>query len=600
MATRASAQGRRNRGPRDEIREPVTNREIARTLEEIGDILEIKGESAFRVAAYRNAARSIEVLPDEVSARYRTGGPSALREIPGVGASIAAKIEELLTTGRLRYYEELKGTIPRVTLELTRIPGVGPKTAQKLSQALRVTSLEDLEQVIDTPQAARHFRPKTRERIKAGLALLKRLSGRIILPVAEPIAREFVDALRTCPGVAKVDPVGSLRRMRETVGDVDIVCAAADPPRAIACFVSHPGVREVLAKGDTKATVVHGDGVQVDLEIVPHEEYGSLLQHFTGSKQHNVALRTWAVEHGFSISEHGIKQGGRLVRFEDEREVYRFLGMDWIPPELREDRGEIDAALRHALPRLIEERDIKGDVHGHSTWSDGHEPIDALARAAFERGYEYLAITDHSGGLGVAHGLDAGRIAARHKEIDAAKRRYHGKIHVLEGVEVNIRADGRLDLPDELLAQMDIVVASVHSAFGQDKAQLTRRLLGAIANPHVDIIGHPSGRLLGERDEYPVEWGDVFKAAAAHGTALEINAFPNRLDLKDTLAREARRHGALLVIGTDFHEASHFALMRYGIAVARRAWLTKQDVVNTRPWAEFSAWLEERPGAVHA
>jgi DNA polymerase (family 10) len=578
----------------------MTNREIARILAEIGDILEIKGESAFRVAAYRNAARSLEVLPEEVGARYRAGGTGALKEIPGVGASIAGKIEELLTTGKLAYYDEIKGTVPRVALELTRIPGVGPKTAQKLSQTLKVASLADLEHVIDTPQAARAFRPKTRERIKAGLALLKRLSGRVVLPVAEPIAREFVDALRACPGVAKVDPVGSLRRMRETVGDVDIVCAAADPRRAIDCFVSQRGVREILAKGDARATVIHEDGVQVDLEIVPREEYGSLLQHFTGSKQHNVALRTWAVEHGFSISEHGIKKGERLTTFDEEGKVYRFLGMDWIPPELREDQGEIDAALRHALPHLIEEGDIKGDVHGHSTWSDGHEPIDALVRAAIERGYEYVAITDHSGGLGVAHGLDAGRIAERHGEIEAAKRRYHTKIHVLEGIEVDIRADGRLDLPDGILSELDIVVASIHSAFAQDKARLTRRLVGAIANPHVDIIGHPSGRLLGTRDEYPVEWGDVFRAAARHGTALEINAFPNRLDLRDTLAREARRQGVLLAIDTDFHEAAHLALMRYGIAVARRAWLTRADVVNTRPWPEFSAWLAEHAGAVRA
>lgn len=353
-------------------------------------------------------------------------------------------------------------------------------------------------------------------------------------------------------------------------------------------------MREVLAKGDAKATVVHADGVQVDLEIVPREEYGSLLQHFTGSKQHNVALRTWGVEHGFSISEHGIKRGGRLVRFDDEREVYRFLGMEWIPPELREDQGEIEAALRHALPRLIEERDIAGDLHGHSTWSDGREAIEAVVRAAIERGYAYIAVTDHSRGLGVAHGLDAARVAERHAEVEAVRRKYGAKIRLLEGVEVDIRADGRLDLPDAVLEMMDVVIASIHSAFGQTREQLTRRLVGAIENLHVDILGHPSGRLLGERDEYGVEWDEVFRAAARHGTALEINAFPNRLDLKDTLAREARRRGARLVIDTDFHEARHLDLMRYGVAVARRAWLGKDDVVNAQPWRELAAWLRER------
>ncbi len=569
----------------------VTNKEIARILTDIGDILEIKGESVFRVIAYRNAARSLEFLPEDVHELYRRGGRKALDAIPGVGASIALKIEELLQTGRLRYYEQIKKAIPAVTLELTKIPNVGPKTAQKLYEILKVRSVGELEQALDTPRAASYFRAKTRERIKQGIALLKRLSGRILLPFAEPVAREFVEMLRQCPGVSNADPVGSLRRMRDTVGDIDIVCAAADPPLAIEQFVSHPAVRQVLAKGETKATIIHAAGVQVDLEILPRAEYGSLLQHFTGSKEHNIALRTWGVAHGFSISEHGIKRGDTPHTFEDEADVYDFLGMDWIPPELRENRGEIEAALQHRLPTLIEERDIRGDLQGHSMWSDGHDTIEDLVHASADRGYDYLAITDHTKGLGVAHGLDAARVAERHAELEAVKRKYAGRIHVLEGLEVDIRADGRLDLPDEILGRMDIVVASIHSAFAQPKAQLTRRLVGAIENPHVDILGHPSGRLLGEREEYPVEWDAVFRAAAARGVALEINAFPNRLDLSDTLAREARRHGALLVIDTDFHKAEHLSMMRYGVAVARRAWLTKADVVNTRSWRQLSAWL---------
>jgi DNA polymerase (family 10) len=300
------------------------------------------------------------------------------------------------------------------------------------------------------------------------------------------------------------------------------------------------------------------------------------------------------VEHGFSVSEHGIKRGRTLHTFERETDVYKFLGMDWIPPELRENRGEIEAALHQRLPALIEMRDIKGDLQGHSTWSDGRDTIDVLARAAVARGYRYLAITDHTKGLGVAHGLDAARVADRRKEIEAIKRTYGGRLHVLEGLEVDIRGDGRLDLPDDVLESMDIVVASIHSAFAQPKAQMTARLLGAIENPHVDILGHPSGRLLGEREEYPVDWTAVFKAAVAHGVALEINAFPNRLDLSDVRAREARRLGALLVIDTDFHRAEHLDMMRYGVAVARRAWLTKADVLNTRSWTRLSAWLDRR------
>lgn len=569
----------------------MTNKEIAKVFYDIGDILEIKGESVFRVVAYRNAARSLEFLPDDVNEVYKQGGVKELENIPGVGASIAEKIEELVKTGKLKYYDQIKKEIPAVTLKLTKIPNVGPKTAQKLSETLKVKSIEELEKVLDTPKAGRFFQEKTRERIKTGIELLKKLSGRIILPFAEPIAREFLETLRECPGVLKVDPVGSLRRMRETVGDIDIVCAAKDPKRAIDCFVSHTKVRDILSKGDTKATIIHKDGIQVDLEILPKEKYGSLLQHFTGSKEHNVALRTWGVEHGFSISEHGIKKGGKLHTFEHEQDVYKFLGMDWIPPELRENRGETEAALKHTLPKLIEEKDIKGDLQGHSVWSDGHDRIETIISAAILRGYEYIAITDHTKGLGVAHGLDEKRIHERHKEIEGVRKKLGDKIHILEGLEVDIRADGHLDLPDDILKEMDIVVASIHSAFAQTKDQLTQRLVGAVENPNVDILGHPSGRLLGERDEYPVEWDDVFQAAAETQVALEINAFPNRLDLKDTLAREARRQGAQISIDTDFHKIEHLEMMRYGVSTARRAWLTKNDVLNTRVWKDFSEWL---------
>jgi DNA polymerase (family X) len=572
----------------------VTNKEIAKVFSDIAEALEIQGESVFRAIAYRNAARSIEFLTDDISEIYRTGGRKSLVAIPGVGPSIAEKIEELITTGRLAYYEELKGKIPAVTLALTKIPGVGPKTALKLYEVLHVKNIEELEQIIDTPQAAQHFRNKTRERIKMGIALLRRISGRIILPFAEPIAREFVEALRGAPGVVQVDPVGSLRRMRETVGDIDIVCAALDPEQAIDRFVNHPSVKHALARGETKATIVHADGVQVDLEILPTAEYGSLLQHFTGSKEHNVALRSWAVERGFSLSEHGIKTAEAVHTFEHEQDVYGFLGMDWIPPELRENRGEIEAARTHTLPDLIVEQDIKGDLQSHSLWSDGHDPIDALVRAAIERGYTYFAITDHTKGLGITHGLDAARIAERHEEIVAVRRTFGDRLHLLEGLEVDIRADGQLDLPDEILGTMDIVVASIHSAFAQSKQQITRRLLGAIDNPHVDIIGHPSGRMLGEREAYPVAWDEVFEAAERHGVALEINAFPNRLDLNDALAREARTRGVRLVIDTDAHKVEHLGMMRYGVAVARRAWLARGDVLNTRPWVEFSAWLSRR------
>jgi DNA polymerase (family 10) len=570
----------------------MTNKEIAKVFYDIGDILEIKGESVFKVIAYRNAARSLEFLPDDVNEVYKVGSLKALEQIPGVGVSIAEKIEELIKTGKLKYYDEIKKEIPPVTLELTKIPNVGPKTAQKLYEKLKVKNTEELAKALDTPKAGKFFQQKTRERIKTGIELLKRLSGRIILPFAEPIAREFVGTLKNCPGVLKVDPVGSLRRMRETVGDVDIVCAAREPKKAIDCFVSHTKVREVISKGATKATVIHEDGIQIDLEILPQEKYGSLLQHFTGGKEHNVALRTWGVEHGFSISEHGIKKRGKLHLFEHEEDVYKFLGMDWIPPELRENRGEIEAALKLKLPKLIDLKDIRGDLQTHSTWSDGNNTIEAMVESAIKHGYEYFAITDHTKGLGVAHGLDEKRVKARHKEIEQVRKKLGSKIHILEGLEVDIRADGHLDLSDDTLKEMDIVVASIHSAFAQPKGQITQRLVGAIQNPHVDILGHPSGRLLGQREAYPVEWDDVFQAAAKTGVALEIDAFPNRLDLSDVLAREARRQGAWIIIDTDAHKIEQLSMMGYGVSTARRAWLTKPDVLNTRSWKGFSEWLE--------
>ncbi|HYM90683.1 MAG TPA: DNA polymerase/3'-5' exonuclease PolX [bacterium] len=585
-----------HRGPPGSVGEKnrVTNKAIARIFYDIADILEIRGENLFRAMAYRNAGRSIELSAEDAGVLYRYGGRRALETIPGVGPTIASMIEQLVTTGHLKYYNRIARKIPPVARALTRIPNIGPKTAMELYRALAVSSIEDLERVIDTPIAAVQVREKIRQRIKAGIALLRRRSGQIPLPVAEPIARDLVEALRECPGVVSADPVGSLRRMRETVGDIDIVCATRDPEQAIGRFVSHPRAKQVLGAGVTKAAIIHADGVRVDLEIVPAEQYGSRLQHFTGSEEHNARLRTWAMERGFSISEYGIEKDDRLHTFAHEEDVYKFLGMDWIPPELRENQGEIEAALRHGLPDLVEERDIRGDLQSHSTWSDGHDQIDAVVRAAIDRGYEYLAITDRTKGVGITRGLDAARVAERHNEIAAAKRRYEGRIQLLEGVEVDIRADGHLALPDEILRTMDIVVASIHSAVAETTQRITRRLVAAIDHPYVDVIGHPSGRLLGEREAYPAGWDEVFAAAARRRVALEINASPNRLDLNDTLAREAGRRGVDLAINTAAHKVEHLAMMRYGVAVARRAWLTPAHVVNTRPWTRFSTWLYER------
>ena len=570
----------------------MNNKEIAKILYDMADILEIQGENPFRVVAFRNAARTVEFLAEDINDIYRDKGLQGLDELEGVGRGIAERIEELLKTGRLKEYEQLKHRVAAPTILFMQIPGVGPKTAQKLYEKLHAQTIEDLEKLLSSGKGDRWFKEKTRNNILRGIEILKRISGRTLLPIAEPIARRIVELLRSTPGVKQAHAVGSLRRMKETVGDIDFVCASDQPERAIEAFTSHTDVDKVLAKGDTKATVIHKENIQLDLEILPERSYGSLLQHFTGSKEHNIALRTWAQERGLSISEHGIKKGGRLYTFSREEDVYQFLGMDWIPPELRENRGEIEAALRHRLPRLIELSDIRGDLQGHTVWSDGHDRLETIIERALELGYEYLAITDHSKGLGVAHGMDEQRVREQWREIDRLRRRYP-TITILKGMEVDIRANGDLDMPNEILRELDVVVASVHSAFTQTKEELTKRIVGAITHPSVAIIGHPSGRILGTREGYEVDWEEVFAAAAAYGVALEINAFPNRLDLADGLVFQARKAGVIFAIDTDFHEVSHLDLMRYGVAVARRGWLTKEAVVNTRPTAELLAWLAQ-------
>lgn len=568
----------------------MINKEIANIFYDMADVLEIQGEIPFKIVAFRNAARTVEFLAEDINDIYRKKGIEGLEGLEGIGRGIAERIEELLKTGKLKEYEQLKHRVAAPTLVFMEIPGVGPKTAQKLYEKIHAQTIEELSTLLKAGKGDKWFKEKTREKILRGLDILKRLSGRTLLPVAEPIARHFVEVLESTPGVKKAHAVGSLRRMKETVGDIDFVCASSQPEKAIEVFAAHPDVDKIVVKGETKTTVIHKEGIQLDLEILPENEYGSLLQHFTGSKEHNIALRTWAAEHGMSISEHGIKKGNRLHRFSREEDFYKFLGMNWIPPELRENRGEIEAARKHRLPKLIELTDIRGDLQGHSVWSDGHDRIEKIIEKAIDLGYEYVAITDHSKGLGVAHGMDEKRIKKQWEEIDNLQKRY-SRIRILKGMEVDIRANGDLDMPHEILKKLDVVVASIHSAFGQERDQLTSRLVGAVRHPFVDIIGHPSGRLLGTREPYDVDWDALFAAARKFDVALEINAFPNRLDLSDPLVFQAKNLGIKFAVNTDFHEISHLNLMRYGVAVARRGWLTEEDVVNTQPWKILAPWL---------
>ncbi len=570
----------------------MKNTEIAKVFQDMADLLELKGENPFKIRAYQRAARAIEHLPKELEIMVEEG--EDLQNIPGVGEAIAKKITELVTTGKLRVYEELKAEFPEGITALLEIPGIGPKTAKKLSTELGIKTVDEPEQAIKEGKVAKLFRlgEKTAENILQQIQALRRKDQRIPIGEALPVVDEVLNALRTIPGVKNLTAAGSLRRFRETVGDIDLMGTADNPEEVIKAFVSLPQVRQVLAQGPTKASVILPGGLQADLRMVEHDSFGSLLQYFTGSKQHNIALRTKEQKKGLKLSEYGITDlsTNKLEKFATEEDFYHRLGLQYIPPEIREDQGEIELAEKGALPRLIEISDIKGDFHVHTKWSDGHDTIEAMARAAKALGYKYIAITDHSAGRGIAKGLNEERLRQQIEEIKQLNQKL-GDFHILTGIEVDIRADGTIDLPDGLLAELDVVIAAIHSAMTQSEEQITRRLLNAIENPHVDIIAHPTCRLIGEREPSAVDIEAVFKAAARNNKALEINAMPDRLDLKDTHIYRARELGIKLAIGTDAHSTAQLGFMRFGIGIARRGWCQAEDVLNTRPLEEVLAFL---------
>lgn len=559
----------------------MNNSEVARVFQDISDLLELKGESQFKVRAYQKAVRSIEHLSVELSQLKAEG---RLREVPGIGEAIEKKITELLDTGHLKYYEELRAEFPSGIISLLQVPGIGPKTAMRLATELGVKSVEDLEQAIADGRVAGLFRmgDKTAENIRRGLQSMRTKEQRIPIGVALPLADEIMASMRKRIAVRNLTPAGSLRRFRETIGDIDLMGTADDAEALIDAFTRLPQVREVLAKGGTKASIVTNRNLQADFRVVPHDAYGSLLQYFTGSKQHNISLRERAVRQGLSLSEYGITvvETGRLEKFATEEAFYARLGLPYIPPEIREGAHEIEMAEENALPKLVESSDVKGDLHVHSKWSDGRDSIEQMALAARALGYRYIAVTDHSKGRGVARGLNEERIREQAAEIRKLNERLKD-IRIFSGIEVDIRADGSLDFADEILAELDIVVAAVHSAMGQEQEKMTRRIIQAMENPHVDIIAHPTCRLLGERDSIAVDMEAVFRAAARTGTVLEINAMPDRLDLKDTHIFRARELGVKLSLGTDAHADEHLPLMRYGVGIARRGWAEAGHVLNT-------------------
>jgi DNA polymerase (family 10) len=566
----------------------LDNAAIAHILGEIADLLEIKGDNPFKIRAYRNVADIAGNHPHELT----TLDEPALREIPGIGKDLAARIREIATTGDAQFHRELLGEFPPSILEMMRLQGVGPKTVAMLYRELSVQTLDDLQRAAldGRVRAIKGMGAKKEALILKAIEERKSHAGRHLLSTAHDIANAIVALLHDRFPAATITPVGSLRRGCETCGDIDILAAGADPA-IMDVFVEHSLVERVLARGETKSSILLRGGVQVDLRLVPPDSRGAALQYFTGSKSHNIALRDRAIGLGFKLNEYGLFRidGDERVASATEDEIYQALGLAWVPPELREDRGEIDAAATAVLPRLIERADLRGDLHTHSTETDGRDSVSDMATGARAAGLEYMAVTDHSQSLAMANGLDEARALAHAARVRALDGQ-HG-IRLLAGVECDIRPDGSMDLANDCLASLDLVVASVHSAFNQDRQQMTERILRAIENPHVDIIGHLTGRMILKRSGYPVDIEAIVTAAARHGVALEINSQAYRLDMNDAHARLARQRGVDIVISSDSHSREAFGVLNWGVTVARRAWLQPGDVLNTLPFDEFRSRL---------
>ncbi len=572
----------------------MSTRQMQETFSRIADLLEIKGEVIFKILAYRKAVDSLENLAGDINEAWQAGN---LTRIPGIGKAIAEKIDEMLSTGKLEFLERLEQEVPPGLIDVLHVPDVGPKKAALFWKQAGITSLTELESAAKTGKlrSLPGMGEKSEAKILAGIQALERRSGRAPLGKAWPFAQELLQLLSQVPGVEKVSLAGSLRRMRSTVGDLDLLAASSDPAPVMKAFVEHPDVIRILSQGEVKSSVEYNHNLRAQLWVHPPERFGTALQYATGSKEHNVRLREIAQKQGLSLSDQSFqKADGLEILCSSEEAVYATLGLPWIAPELREDHGEIQAAKENRLPALITIQDIQAELHTHSTWSDGKLSIRAMAEAAIARGLKILAITDHSGSLGVAGGLSVDEIKLQRQEIDQVQSELGESIRLLQGCEVEIRADGSLDFPDEVLAQLDIVIASLHSSLRQPREKITQRLIRAIENPHVDIIGHPTGRMIPNREGADLDIEAIFKSAIEHNVAIEINAHPSRLDLSDVHARRFMELGGLVSLNTDAHSASDLDLLFFGIATARRAWLEPQHVINTWQPDRLLEWLEKR------
>jgi len=572
----------------------VEKEKVIEVLEEIALFLQLKGENPFKVKAYEKGARAIEQLEEDLDVLVRE---KRLDKIDGIGKALKEKIEELVTTGKLSYYEELKKEFPDTLFELFKVPGLGPKKIQALYNKLGITSLGELEyaclenRLLILPG----FGEKTQQNILKGISYLKRYQSMYLFSEAWEVANHMIEQIKKLPGVGQVHAAGSLRRRKELVKDIDILAESSSPKTLMDWFTSQQGVDTIVAKGDTKSSIRLKNGMAVDIRVVTFEQYPYALHHFTGSKEHNTAMRHIARSKGIKMNEYGMFQGEEeiLIPCKSEKEIFNALGMDYIPPELRENYGEIEAALNGTLPELVSSEDVRGIFHIHTNYSDGRCTLEEMAEAAMSLGYSYIGISDHSQSAFYANGLTPDDIIRQHQEIDELNRKYEGRFRILKGIESDILPDGSLDYPDEILSTFDFVIASIHSRFSMDRDAMTERIIKAIENPYTTILGHPTGRLLLSREGYPIDMEAILDHAAKYGVCIEINSNPHRLDLDWRWCRKAKEKGTSLVISSDAHDIAGLYDVYYGLGIARKGWLTRDDIINCLNWNEVLAILSK-------